>query len=149
MNNMVDNLNKTQERLYRKFLRVFKMATTDNREQQQCYAELLEVIRNLIISCNVRVSEVGKCAESQPITWYKQMIPKEQAILNSKIELMQRFSEFINAKSQEVKVDIVKELFVSFRGLLNASGLKFNQIEQLRRERQEIKRGVSSTNLTA
>lgn len=146
---MVDNLNKTQERLYREFLRVFKKATTNNREQQQNYAELLEVIRKLIISCNVKVSEVGKCAESQSITWYKKMLPKERAILNSKIELMKRFEEFINAKSQEVKGDILKEIFVSFRGLLNASGLKFDQIEQLRRAQQEIKRGVSKTNLTA
>lgn len=147
MNNKVDNLNKTRERLYREFLRVFKQSQNVSASQQRvCYAEMLEIIRKLIISCNIEISEVSKCAESQPISWYKQTISKEQAVMNSQKELLERFGELIEVESQEVFRDVVKELFVSFRGMVKSSGYSFKEVEMTRREQRQ---GVSSTTALA
>lgn len=143
MNNMVDKLNKTREPLYQEFLRVFKQSQNVSASQRQvCYAEMLEVIRKLIISSDTKVSDVGKCAESQPISWYKQTISKEQAEFNSTVELLERFSELMAVESQEVFRDVVKELFVSFRGMVKSSGYSLKEIEMIRREQQQ---GVSSS----
>lgn len=146
MNNTVDKLNKTKERLYREFLRVFKQTEKEGAKQAERYAEMLETIRQIIISGGIKVSEVGKCAESQPISWYKQMVSKQQAILNSRKELLERFGELMSVKTPEVFGDVVKEMFVSFRGLVKSSGYSFNEIEMIRREQQQ---GVSSETVLA
>lgn len=132
---------KTREQLYREFLRAFKQTKNTSGEQQKVYyAEMLEVIRKLIISCDMNVSEVGKCAESQPISWYKRTVSGEQAVLNSQRELLERFAELMSVESPEVYGDLIEEVFVAFRGLVKASNLTLKSVEMTRREIQ----GVSS-----
>jgi len=118
--------------LYSLFLRDFKGTFDANlRLLQIYYADMLEVIRTLMINNGVNIKGL-KGGESQPVHWYKNLAASDQKLQTARTDLLEKFYELLQVKTEAIK-DQLNDIFNSFKRVLEANNISFVQIEKVRR----------------
>ena len=82
------------------------------------YAEMLEVIRTLMIASKTDIKE-GNLQQNQPINWYKSNTLSKNRLKMARVDLLQKFYEFLSLKTEAVK-DQLKDMLNSFKQLVDA-----------------------------
>ena len=95
------------------------------------YADMLEIIRTLMVASKINIKEVV-VSQNQPMEWYRDNSPSKQKLKEARIDLLQKFDEFLQMKTEAVR-DQLKDMFESFKRLVADHKLSFVQIEQTRR----------------
>lgn len=123
--------------LYSLFLQEYKETLTENQKNklQVHYAEMLEVVRTLMVSTKSDIKQFKPDKDQQVIEWYKQLSPikAKQKLVDARIDLLQKFYELLPMETEAIK-DQLGDMLVSFKQLVEANGFSFSQIEELRRD---------------
>ena len=121
--------------LYSLFLREFKECEVelDAKKLQINYADMLEIIQDLSVE-DITVADI-KHLESQPMKWYKRLMPKKERIKQSKTNLLLKYDELLQIDNDEVRKEQLKEMFAALKELIEARGFNFSKVESLRMER--------------
>ncbi|MBQ8522267.1 MAG: hypothetical protein IJ458_01215 [Clostridia bacterium] len=116
------------------FLTEYKETLTkdDINQIQVHYAEMLEVVRTLMISSKTNIKELD-FEQNQAIQWYKNAVPEKQKLANARLDMLQKFYELLKMKTEAVK-DQLKDVLSSFKQLVEAHKISFARVEQVRRE---------------
>lgn len=118
--------------LYSLFWLDFKSSlSADSRQVYGHYADMLEVIRTLMVTNNVNIRKL-KSGESQPISWYKSFASPDKKLASARTDLLQKFNELLQMKTEAIK-DQLNDIFNSFKSLLIAHNIDFAHIEEIRR----------------
>lgn len=115
------------------FWQEFKITLSPDKasQLQVHYAEMLEVIRTLMVMSRSSVKEFD-FDENQAVQWYKNTTSSNERLAKSRIDMLQKFNELLNCKTEAVK-DQLKDVLTSFKQLVEAHGFTFAQIEKTRR----------------
>ena len=124
---------KLKHALHSLFFRRYKENLTNSNKKniQLNYADMLEVIRTLIIKSKADINEFN-INENQTLQWYKSASPSKKKLLQARIDLLQKFDELLGMETEAEK-DQVKDVFNSFKNLVEEHGFSFASIEQTRR----------------
>ncbi len=116
------------------FLAEYKETLKTNKTQKLTvhYAEMLEIIRTLMVRTKTNIKDTS-VAKNQPIEWYQENSPSKQKLEIARINLLQRFGEFLTLKTEAAK-DQLLEIFKEFKNLVEKHNISFVNIEQTRRE---------------
>ncbi len=95
------------------------------------YAEMLEIIRTLMVVTKTKIQDIN-INKNQHIQWYQNSSPAKEKLINSRIDLLQKFDELLLCKTEATK-DQLEDILSSFNQLVLAHKLSFVQVEQLRR----------------
>ena len=126
-----------RKELYSLFLQEYKETLTENQKNklQVHYAEMLEVVRTLMVTTKSNIKQFKLDRDQQIIEWYKQLSPikSKQKLVDARIDLLQRFYELLPMETEAIK-DQLGDLLISFKQLVEANEFSFTQIEELRRD---------------
>ena len=122
--------------LFSLFWQNFKQSINGKVKQVKIgYAEMLEVVRTLMIRNKVNPSRL-KVDESQPVRWYKNTLPQKEKLSNARADLLQRFDELLGLKTEAIK-DQLNDLFNGVKQVIEADRFEFAEIERVRRDSYE------------
>lgn len=126
-----------KKELYSLFLQEYKETLTEQHlgRLQIHFAEMLEVIRTLMVATNTDLKQFKIDKDQQIIDWYKQLSPtkKEQKLINARIDLLEKFYELLPMETEAVK-DQLGDMLMSFKNLVELNEFSFAEIEEQRRE---------------
>ena len=128
---------KYKKELYSLFFEDFKecLNETDKNRLTVLYAEMLEALRALMINAKMKINQIGNKA-SQPLQWYNDFLPDDKRLAGARIDLLEKFYEVMQSKTEAVK-DQLGDTFVSFKDVVDAHGLSFAKVEEIRRSNYE------------
>ena len=128
---------KYKKELYSLFFDDFKecINETDKNRLKVLYAEMLEALRALMINAKIKINQISNKL-SQPLQWYNDFLPNKKRLADARIDLLQKFDEVMQSKTEAVK-DQLGDAFTSFKGVVEAQGLSFAKVEEIRRENYE------------
>jgi len=119
--------------LYSLFWQSFNQSLNAKQKQMEvCFADMMEIIKTLMIKNKVNPSQL-KTDESQPIKWYKNLLPYKQKLANARTDFLQKFDELLRTNTEAVK-DQLGDLLISLKQLVEVNNLSFAKIEEIRRE---------------
>ena len=123
--------------LYSLFLQEYKETLTESQRNklQVHYAEMLEVVRTLMVLTKADVKQFKIDNDQQIIDWYKQLSPikAKQKLVDARIDLLQKFYELLPMETEAIK-DQLGDMLISFKQLVEANEFSFSQIEEMRRD---------------
>lgn len=124
---------KYKEELYSLFWQEYKETLSEDKSNrvQVNYADMLEVIRTLMISAKINLKDMD-FDKNQPLQWYENNSPSKQKLLKARMDLLQKFDELLQCKTEAVK-DQLKDVLYSFKQLIEAHQYSFVQVEEVRR----------------
>ena len=96
------------------------------------YAEMLEVIRTLMVKSKTDIKKVN-FNQNQSLEWYKNNSPDKGKLNNARINLLQRVDEFLALKTEAVR-DQLMDMIQSFKDLVESHKIPFVQVEKFRRK---------------
>ena len=96
------------------------------------YAEMLEVIRTLMVMSKTNVKEFD-FDENQAVQWYKNSTSQKQKLEQARMDMLEKFSELLKCETEAIR-DQLKDLLISFKHLVDAHGISFAEVEKTRRE---------------
>lgn len=118
--------------LFSLFWQNFKQTISGGIKQVKLgYAEMLEVVRTLMVRNNVNPSQL-KIDKSQPVEWYKNSLPQKERLNNARADLLERFDELLTIKTEAIK-DQLGDVFNIVKQVIEASKQSFAEIEEIRR----------------
>ena len=124
---------KYKAELYSLFFHEYKETLRKDKPQQLQvhYAEMLEVIRTLMMATKTNIKDVD-LYQNQSMDWYKNASRDKDKLTKSRIDLLQNFYELLSMKTEAVK-DQLTDVLTSFKQLVESHKLSFIQVEEARR----------------
>ncbi|MBQ7797953.1 MAG: hypothetical protein IJ371_02395 [Clostridia bacterium] len=124
---------KYKAKLYSLFLQEYKetLNTDEIAELHVHYADMLEVIRTLMITTKTNIKEID-FEKGQPMEWYQRTLSFKSKLNTARIDLLQKFDELLQIKTEAVK-DQLGDILHSFRQLVEANNISFIDVEKVRR----------------
>lgn len=115
------------------FLAEYKQTLTSDKPEnlQVHYAEMLEVIRTLMVKTKTNIKEIN-FNQNQPLDWYSNHSPNKDKLNLARKSLLENFYELLSIKTEAVK-DQLGDMIKSFKQLIEAHNISFVQVEQIRR----------------
>lgn len=113
------------------------LSQTDEKKLITNYAEMLEIIKTLVVENQSSLQEISSNNSSQAMDWYTALISDEEKVYYSSTDLLERYYELLSIENNEVFKDGLKDLFVSFKQVIKANNISFKQVELLRRAKAE------------
>ena len=116
------------------FLARFKQTLQEDNIQklQVYYADMMEDIINLMSKSRTQFKNPYEDKNKQALQWYKKLSPAKSGLKEARIDLMQKFYEFIGMKTEAVR-DQLNEILASLANVIEEQGLKFANVENTRK----------------
>jgi len=124
---------KYKAELYSLFLAEYKETLEKDKSAQLQihYAEMLEVVRTLMIASKTDINDITT-DNNQTMEWYKKASPSKRKLGEARIDLLQKFYELLNMKTEAIK-DQLGDILKSFKQLVETHKVSFVKVEQTRR----------------
>ncbi|MFQ6723795.1 MAG: hypothetical protein ACLRFE_00485 [Clostridia bacterium] len=126
------------------FLSRYKQTLTEKQAKklQVYYADMVEVIITLMEKTKAKFKNPFADKKQQALLWYKGISPSKTKLADVRIDLMQKFYEFILMETEAIK-DQLNDIITSLYELVEAHGLEFAKVEQTRKIMRENLGGFS------
>lgn len=122
----------------------FKQTLSEDNVQklQVCYAEMMESVTTLMAKTKTQFKNHLADKNQQALQWYKGISPAKTRLKEARVDLMQKFYELTQLKTEAVR-DQLNELLASLHNVITEHGLKFANVEKTRKIMQEKLGGYS------
>jgi len=124
-----------KKELYSLFLQEYKETLNTDKKGYLTvhYAEMLEVIRTLMVATKTDIKQFAIDKDRHVLDWYKRVSPSKHRLVEARIDLLQKFYELLPMKTEAIK-DQLGDMLVSFKNVVESHEISFAEIEKQRRE---------------
>lgn len=112
------------------------LKTKNLQQLQVIYADMLEIIRTLMVITKTNVKEIKFDTYDQHVNdWYKNATPIKQKsvkLTNARMDLLQKFDELLQMETEAVSDQLI-DMLMSFKCLIEVNEFSWAEIEKQRR----------------